>query len=206
MSGKIIGPNFPLNHKSLNFENVCRVFCKCQTQLQRKKNTIFGRLQVQLKNFSHKKLSSYCLDLPTNEAALFVEGFKIMGPSPKPPLKQFLFSMKMYMGQNCQQMTSKLNYIVNDNKFQHFIRLCIILNSLRLAKEALETYIKHNIFSMGIEHHNQPETLSRMVEISNLVFSFIFTVEMLMKVAALGIIKYISDGFNVFDGFLVCFG
>ena len=103
-------------------------------------------------------------------------------------------------------MTSKLNYIVNDNKFQHFIRLCIILNSLRLAKEASDTYIKHNIFSMGIEHHNQPEMLSRMVEISNLVFSFIFTVEMLMKVAAYGIIKYISDGFNVFDGFLVCFG
>ena len=59
---------------------------------------------------------------------------------------------------------------------------------------------------MGIEHHDQPETLSRVVEISNLVFSFIFTVEMLMKIAAFGLIQYVSDGFNVFDGFLVCFG
>ena len=59
---------------------------------------------------------------------------------------------------------------------------------------------------MGIEHHNQPETLSRMVEFSNLVFSFIFTIEMFMKIAAFGLIQYISDGFNVFDGFLVCFG
>ena len=56
---------------------------------------------------------------------------------------------------------------------------------------------------MGIEHHNQPETLSKMVETSNLVFSFIFTIEMLMKIAAFGLIQYISDGFNVFDGLIV---
>ena len=59
---------------------------------------------------------------------------------------------------------------------------------------------------MGVEHHNQPEILARVVEISNLVFSIIFTVEMFMKIGAFGLIKYISDGFNVFDGFLVCFG
>ena len=59
---------------------------------------------------------------------------------------------------------------------------------------------------MGIEHHNQPEALSRLVEISNLVFSFIFTIEMFIKIAAFGPIQYISDGYNVFDGFLVCFG
>ena len=59
---------------------------------------------------------------------------------------------------------------------------------------------------MGIEHHDQPATLSRIVEISNLVFSLIFTIEMLVKMTAFGLIQYISDGFNVFDGFLVCFG
>ena len=107
-----------------------------------KKNAIFGtRLQVQLKEKRHLTfvvyaydLTLHCLDLSTNEAALFVEGFKIMSPSPKPPLKQILFNMKMYVRHNCQHMTSKLNLIVNDNKFQHFIRLCIILNSLRSAE------------------------------------------------------------------------
>ena len=46
----------------------------------------------------------------------------------------------------------------------------------------------------------------RFVEISNLVFSFIFSVEMFLKLIAFGIIPYITDGFNLFDGFLVCFG
>ena len=62
------------------------------------------------------------------------------------------------------------------------------------------------IDSTGIEHHDQPAALTKIVEISNIIFSFIFTVEMFMKIGAFGIIKYISDGFNVFDGFLVCFG
>ena len=43
----------------------------------------------------------------------------------------------------------------------------------------------------------------QVVEISNLVFSTIFTIEMILKVSAYGIIKYVGDGFNVFDGFIV---
>ena len=39
-----------------------------------------------------------------------------------------------------------------------------------------------------------------------MVFSFIFSVEMVLKLIALGFIPYITDGFNMFDGFLVCFG
>ena len=75
-------------------------------------------------------------------------------------------------------------------------------------RKNVQSFLEINLtfYSMGIEHHNQPETLSRMVEFSNLVFSFIFTIEMFMKIAAFGLIQYISDGFNVFDGFLVCFG
>ncbi len=43
----------------------------------------------------------------------------------------------------------------------------------------------------------------KVVEISNMVFSIIFSVEMVLKLAAYGIVKYVSDGFNVFDGFIV---
>ena len=45
-----------------------------------------------------------------------------------------------------------------------------------------------------------------MVEVSNLVFSCIFTVEMILKLTAYGFVQYVSDGFNVFDGFIVCLG
>ena len=56
---------------------------------------------------------------------------------------------------------------------------------------------------MGIEYHSQPEWLTKTVEISNLAFSIIFAVEMILKLAALGFFQYIADGFNVFDGVIV---
>lgn len=49
----------------------------------------------------------------------------------------------------------------------------------------------------------QPEQLTVAVEISNIVFSAIFAVEMLLKIIAEGPFGYISNGFNVFDGIVV---
>lgn len=71
--------------------------------------------------------------------------------------------------------------------FQQGILLAILINTL----------------SMGIEYHNQPEELTAIVETSNIVFSAIFAVEMVLKVVAEGPFKYVSNGFNVFDGVIV---
>ena len=83
-----------------------------------------------------------------------------------------------------------LNNCVEHSIFQQGILLCIFINT----------------FSMGIEYHDQPETLTRVVEVSNLVVSCIFTIEMFLKLTAYGFVQYVSDGFNVFDGFIVCLG
>ncbi|CAB0028578.1 unnamed protein product, partial [Trichogramma brassicae] len=77
--------------------------------------------------------------------------------------------------------------LVNHKYFQQGILLAILINTL----------------SMGIEYHNQPDELTFIVEISNIVFSAIFAVEMLLKVIAEGPFGYISNGFNVFDGVVV---
>ncbi|XP_072749340.1 ca[2+]-channel protein alpha[[1]] subunit T isoform X3 [Anoplolepis gracilipes] len=77
--------------------------------------------------------------------------------------------------------------LVEHKYFQQGILLAILINTL----------------SMGIEYHNQPEQLTVAVEISNIVFSAIFAVEMLLKVIAEGPFGYISNGFNVFDGIVV---
>jgi len=42
-----------------------------------------------------------------------------------------------------------------------------------------------------------------VVEYSNLIFSFLFAAEMLLKIVSDGPFGYIRDGFNVFDGFIV---
>jgi hypothetical protein len=82
---------------------------------------------------------------------------------------------------------ARMEAFVDHNWFQRFILFCILTNT----------------FSMGIEYHSQPEVLTKTVEVSNLVFSVIFAIEMVFKLMAYGFFRYISDGFNVFDGLIV---
>lgn len=77
--------------------------------------------------------------------------------------------------------------LVEQKYFQQGILLAILINTL----------------SMGIEYHNQPEELTVIVETSNVVFSCIFALEMMLKVVAEGPFRYIANGFNVFDGVIV---
>lgn len=49
----------------------------------------------------------------------------------------------------------------------------------------------------------QPDELTIIVEISNIVFSAVFAVEMILKMIAEGPFGYVSNGFNVFDGVVV---
>ncbi|XP_050683561.1 voltage-dependent T-type calcium channel subunit alpha-1H-like [Leptidea sinapis] len=80
-----------------------------------------------------------------------------------------------------------IKIVANHKYFQQGILLAILINTL----------------SMGIEYHNQPEELTVIVEISNVVFSAIFAVEMVFKIISEGPFRYISNGFNVFDGIIV---
>jgi voltage-dependent calcium channel T type alpha-1G len=77
--------------------------------------------------------------------------------------------------------------LVDHKYFQQGILLAILINTL----------------SMGIEYHDQPAELTAIVETSNIVFSAIFAVEMLLKIIAEGPFKYVANGFNVFDGIIV---
>ncbi|XP_023310380.1 voltage-dependent T-type calcium channel subunit alpha-1H [Anoplophora glabripennis] len=80
-----------------------------------------------------------------------------------------------------------IRILVEHKLFQHGILLAILINTL----------------SMGIEHHEQSEILTHVVEVTNIIFSAIFAVEMVLKVVAEGPFGYISNGFNVFDGVIV---
>ncbi|XP_074649472.1 voltage-dependent T-type calcium channel subunit alpha-1H-like [Tubulanus polymorphus] len=81
----------------------------------------------------------------------------------------------------------KIKVLVDHNYFQRGILMAILVNTM----------------SMGIEYHNQPPYLTDILENSNLFFSALFATEMLMKILADGVFGYISNGFNVFDGFIV---
>ena len=71
------------------------------------------------------------------------------------------------------------------------------------TQKAILLAIMINTLSMGVEYHNQPPWLTTLVETSNIVFSAVFALEMLLKLIADGFYGYIRNGFNVFDGVIV---
>lgn len=111
-------------------------------------------------------------------------------PANRQPPNKFCAPIIMAWRLLCQILSYMRRYVkmlVDHKYFQQGILLAILINTL----------------SMGIEYHDQPEELTVIVETSNIVFSGIFAIEMLLKVVAEGPFRYISNGFNVFDGVIV---
>uniref|UniRef100_A0A4X2L8Q0 Calcium voltage-gated channel subunit alpha1 H n=1 Tax=Vombatus ursinus TaxID=29139 RepID=A0A4X2L8Q0_VOMUR len=86
-----------------------------------------------------------------------------------------------------QTFGNKLKRIVDSKYFNRGIMIAILINTL----------------SMGIEHHEQPEELTNALEISNIVFTSMFALEMLLKLLAFGLLGYIRNPYNIFDGIIV---
>ncbi|XP_016360331.1 voltage-dependent T-type calcium channel subunit alpha-1H [Sinocyclocheilus anshuiensis] len=80
-----------------------------------------------------------------------------------------------------------LRRIVDSKYFNRGIMIAILINTL----------------SMGVEYHEQPEELTDVLEISNIVFTSLFALEMLLKLLACGLFNYISNLYNIFDGIIV---
>ncbi|NXX93386.1 CAC1I protein, partial [Centropus bengalensis] len=81
----------------------------------------------------------------------------------------------------------KLRGIVDSKYFNRGIMIAILVNTI----------------SMGIEHHEQPEELTNILEISNVVFTSMFALEMILKLAAFGLFDYLRNPYNIFDSIIV---
>ncbi|KAG7237085.1 hypothetical protein INR49_032831 [Caranx melampygus] len=84
-------------------------------------------------------------------------------------------------------LQTKLELIVGSRYFNRGIMIAILINTL----------------SMGIEYHEQPQELTDILEISNMVFTSLFSLEMLLKLLALGLFGYIKNPYNGFDSVIV---
>ncbi|MCI4385501.1 hypothetical protein PGIGA_G00051090 [Pangasianodon gigas] len=85
------------------------------------------------------------------------------------------------------EMRQKLWSIVESKYFNRGIMIAILINTI----------------SMGIEHHNQPEELTNVLEVCNIVFTSMFTLEMILKLTAFGFFEYLRNPYNIFDGIIV---
>ncbi|KAJ8263901.1 hypothetical protein GJAV_G00142880 [Gymnothorax javanicus] len=86
-----------------------------------------------------------------------------------------------------KKMRIKLWGIVESKYFNRGIMIAILINTI----------------SMGIEHHEQPEELTNVLEICNIVFTSMFALEMILKLTAFGCFNYLRNPYNVFDGIIV---
>ncbi|XP_046884070.1 sodium channel protein type 4 subunit alpha-like [Hypomesus transpacificus] len=99
---------------------------------------------------------------------------------------------KKYLIWDCSPMWLRVKewvkFVVMDPFVDLAITVCIVLNTLFMA----------------LEHYPMTDKFNGMLSIGNLVFTGIFTAEMVFKVIALDPYYYFQQGWNMFDGIIVC--
>ncbi|KAJ8394798.1 hypothetical protein AAFF_G00041530 [Aldrovandia affinis] len=93
--------------------------------------------------------------------------------------------LRRYIPKN--QYQYKFWYVVNSTGFEYIMFVLIILNTLCLA----------------IQHYGQSPMFNYAMDILNMVFTGVFTVEMLLKLIAFKPRGYVADAWNVFDALVV---
>ncbi|XP_049342220.1 voltage-dependent L-type calcium channel subunit alpha-1D isoform X3 [Astyanax mexicanus] len=93
--------------------------------------------------------------------------------------------LRRYIPKNRYQY--KFWYVVNSAGFEYVMFVLIILNTLCLA----------------IQHHGQSHLFNYAMDILNMVFTGVFTVEMILKLVAFKPRGYFGDAWNVFDALVV---
>ncbi|XP_049437041.1 calcium channel, voltage-dependent, L type, alpha 1F subunit [Epinephelus fuscoguttatus] len=93
--------------------------------------------------------------------------------------------LKLYIPKNPVQY--KFWSIINSTGFEYVMFVLILLNTVTLA----------------VQHYEQSKTFSYIMDILNMVFTGLFTVEMLLKLLALRLRHYFVDAWNSFDALIV---
>uniref|UniRef100_A0A8C5H387 Sodium channel protein type 3 subunit alpha-like n=1 Tax=Gouania willdenowi TaxID=441366 RepID=A0A8C5H387_GOUWI len=86
------------------------------------------------------------------------------------------------------RLKQHVNLMVMDPFLDLTITVCIVLNTLFMA----------------MEHYPMTDEFNGMLSIGNLVFSGIFTAEMVLKIIAMDPYFYFQTGWNIFDSIIVC--
>ncbi|TRZ05995.1 hypothetical protein HGM15179_021112, partial [Zosterops borbonicus] len=85
------------------------------------------------------------------------------------------------------RIKEKVSAFIKDPFFDLTITVCIVMNTLFMA----------------LEHNNMSPTFKFMLKIGNLVFTGIFTAEMILKIIALDPYYYFQQPWNIFDSVIV---
>ncbi|KAF5899153.1 voltage-dependent L-type calcium channel subunit alpha-1D-like, partial [Clarias magur] len=93
--------------------------------------------------------------------------------------------LRRYIPKNPYQY--KFWYMVNSTAFEYIMFVLIMLNTICLA----------------VQHYGQSQTFNHVMDILNMVFTAVFTVEMVLKLIAFKPRHYFTDAWNTFDALIV---
>uniref|UniRef100_A0A8D0H470 Sodium channel protein n=1 Tax=Sphenodon punctatus TaxID=8508 RepID=A0A8D0H470_SPHPU len=106
------------------------------------------------------------------------------------PIRRTQFAHKFLVWDCCPlwlKLKAFMKLIVLDPFVDLGITICIVLNTLFMA----------------MEHYPMTEEFENVLNVGNLVFTGIFTAEMVMKLIALDPYDYFQQGWNIFDSIIV---
>ncbi|KAB5567742.1 hypothetical protein PHYPO_G00236350 [Pangasianodon hypophthalmus] len=93
--------------------------------------------------------------------------------------------IKIYIPKNPSQL--KFWRIINSSQFEYIMFVLILLNTLTLA----------------VQHYEQSKLFNFVMDILNMIFTTLFTIEMIIKLLALRPYHYFIDAWNSFDALIV---
>ncbi|XP_062975001.1 voltage-dependent L-type calcium channel subunit alpha-1F [Elgaria multicarinata webbii] len=93
--------------------------------------------------------------------------------------------LRRYIPKNKYQY--KFWYMVNSTGFEYIMFVLILLNTIALA----------------VQHYEQSQPFNYVMDLLNMVFTGLFTVEMLLKIIAFKPKHYFCDAWNTFDALIV---
>ncbi|NXO42044.1 SCN5A protein, partial [Locustella ochotensis] len=112
------------------------------------------------------------------------------GAQQKCPPRLKNFALKYLIWDCCPlwlRIKEKVSAFIKDPFFDLTITICIVMNTLFMA----------------LEHNNMSGDFKYMLKIGNLVFTGIFTAEMILKIIALDPYYYFQQPWNIFDSVIV---
>lgn len=147
--------------------------------------------QIPIKSSSKSNYLEYetiirhrCECLPSNDLS---EQSELDDELPSKPPSKFSLCCDRFIWSRWRFIRHHISLFVASKYFRRIVLSAIVINTL----------------SMGIEYHGQHESLTNALEYSNLVFTSLFAIEMILKIIADGCLKYIKNAYNLFDGGIV---
>ena len=99
----------------------------------------------------------------------------------------FICPFEIPLNESMTENRAKLRLFIESHFFEMFIMYLIIANTICLA----------------VDHYPSDPAFTNIVDAINFLFSLVFTIEMILKLMALGLLEYLQDTTNVFDGIIV---